>query len=512
MADRITADPAALDALTREGLAAVRDAEADVARYADALRTYTAAPADGSIAPEVRSLEGRVTEVLDEVARLDRAPAAFADALRNLDRHAPLTPTDRRWRSTLDAALLDELVRLRLEHPLADEVTLWGRTTAGAAALAAVREALGASRTGVGRRHLTRIEGAVVGLRPEQVDAVLAGLTDDELARLGAALDRDWSALSGWDRARSHTLLTAFTSVASLAQVRRLARHTALLDPDPRTVARWVSTGPAAERATLRLGYRPVDGVLWGEDPADRISVRAVDQGDLGDCTLMGTLLALADRAPAVLARAIRPNANGTVTVSFASGAQVTVTPDLPVRAGDAGTVFARVGEETLLGPARWPLLVEKAWAQHEGGWDRIADRAVRDPLVALSGAEVETIAVHAEPEDAWTATRLRALLDRGPVLLSTYAEHDAARLGIEAAAFRDGRIAPSHAYHLVDVEGDEAWLANPWDGGAALVRLPLAELRRVTAFADVAAVGDARPADRRRASRRRRRPDRDRD
>lgn len=95
---------------------------------------------------------------------------------------------------------------------------------------------------------------------------------------------------------------------------------------------------------------------LWGDfkDPKDAIKSDAVGQGAIGDCWFMGSIAALADTDPEVIAKMIKDNGNGTYTVTFPGAADKPYTVDAPTNLELA--LFARGSKY-----GTWVAVLEKA-------------------------------------------------------------------------------------------------------------------------------------------------------
>jgi pyrrolidone-carboxylate peptidase len=119
-----------------------------------------------------------------------------------------------------------------------------------------------------------------------------------------------------------------------------------------------------------KLFYGPA--FVWDEKDNQPVDVTDVSQGYLGDCYFMALLAAIAQTNPEFIERMIQPRADGTFKVTFfgPGGERVEeiVEPRFPAIGqdpvyGEFGDVSAAHGREL------WPMLIEKAYAQHLGGW-----------------------------------------------------------------------------------------------------------------------------------------------
>ena len=120
-----------------------------------------------------------------------------------------------------------------------------------------------------------------------------------------------------------------------------------------------------------------VTGTAYGTgakvDPAD------VSQGGLGDCYLLAMMIAIARVHPEALEKLIKDNGDGSFTVTLyedhliggATPYTETVTSEVPV--GNAGSpLYAQVNKRADGSRPLWPLLIEKAYAKHQGSYAAI--------------------------------------------------------------------------------------------------------------------------------------------
>ena len=134
-------------------------------------------------------------------------------------------------------------------------------------------------------------------------------------------------------------------------------------------------TGSGGSAPNATPSYQLVSNVplfASGESPS-KVNYYDVQQGQIGDCWVLASLAAVADRDPLAIWSMITPNGNGTYTVRFiepnGTPDYVTVDDELP----SGGSIFASV---THANPGSsnsselWVALVEKAYAQENSeGW-----------------------------------------------------------------------------------------------------------------------------------------------
>lgn len=128
-------------------------------------------------------------------------------------------------------------------------------------------------------------------------------------------------------------------------------------------------------------GYSKVEGDAFRTDAGGNVVPPThgdVDQGDLGDCWLMAASAAIAKQDGEYLQSRITKNDDGTFNVKLGASTQ-TVTASFP----DAGYADPTPGnkKDTL-----WPALVEKAYAQQQGGYGKLDGGNSGDAMTALTG------------------------------------------------------------------------------------------------------------------------------
>lgn len=136
------------------------------------------------------------------------------------------------------------------------------------------------------------------------------------------------------------------------------------------------SWNPEVDRSNRpNAAYNAVTGTpfIRGEGDRNDIDPNDVKQGNLGDCYVFGAMAAIARQNPEAIRNAIKDNGNGTYTVNFRGlDRQVTVDGNFPQRNGE--NIYGSGGDRDNQGNTElWPMLIEKAWAKLNGGYENIA-------------------------------------------------------------------------------------------------------------------------------------------
>lgn len=483
MAARTRGEPARLNAATLRLRAAHRPVRSQLWSYRGSLRRLIEAPSDVPVTAPDRS--SALDDHLDDLDRLARTPAAFATALRQLDRFVPDTPTDRLWLATSDQGTFDAIVEAALDDPDATPSELWAHTPAAIAARADLLDLLDGGRLGVTTGDLDDILALIERTPAAVVAGMFHGLTDGQVEDLVDAAEPHWLPWRGWDADERHQLWTALGRKVSIESWDRLAGFTDDLDPPPVTVMDDPAAGRTADRAFFEgLEYGEVgEWLTWrGEGDGHAVAGNDVTQGRIGNCYLVAAMIGVADRDPDLLRQMIRSNPNGTYTVRFADGVEVTVSATFPVNPNDpdrpafASRVLGPDDRDTTDGLELWPLVIEKAYAQRHGGWGDIVGGWPGATVQELVGGEHREIEV-AEVELA----ELRRRLDGGEALtLSTLPSGRVSDDGADLYERVDGLVG-QHAYVLAGITASgRLTLTNPWDPTDVPVRLTLAEAQLV--------------------------------
>jgi uncharacterized protein YukE len=139
-----------------------------------------------------------------------------------------------------------------------------------------------------------------------------------------------------------------------------------------------------------------------GEGGEGAIDITDIDQGSLGDCYFMAALGALAASDPDQIKQAIVAEDATTCTVRlYEHGIAGPVAREIVVdktflssgmSGGFASPEFAGFGDTGSLGPELWPALLEKAYAQMEGGYGEIVGGKSLAAFRAITGNPGERI------------------------------------------------------------------------------------------------------------------------
>ncbi|HET7536776.1 MAG TPA: C2 family cysteine protease [Candidatus Didemnitutus sp.] len=155
--------------------------------------------------------------------------------------------------------------------------------------------------------------------------------------------------------------------------------HKALIDALLRDPLAHRRTGKVFSDATLDTPPATTQQLfVKGAGDVDAVSFNDIDQQQVGDCFLLGSLAAVARQDPQRIRDMVVDNGNGTYTVTFKEQRSVgvglgthlewfdvpiTVTADFP--GGPAGDKHAAPGDTGWGTVEIWPLVIEKAYGQY---------------------------------------------------------------------------------------------------------------------------------------------------
>lgn len=195
----------------------------------------------------------------------------------------------------------------------------------------------------------------------------------------------------------------------------------------------------------VHLGYIPLFP-SGGPAPGD------VQQGLLGDCSLLATIAGLASTDPDFIRRLITDNGDGTYTVRLNGR---TITVDDEFLATSDGQRYANERG------ALWPLVLEKAIAQYHGGYDGVRGQS---PILTMEALGFDPSQWQPLPRTAFGQTILSAQIA------------SALQSGRPVATGSSGAfgMGGTHAWSVTDLSNVDGTpvvtVRNPW-GGAGMER-----------------------------------------
>lgn len=194
------------------------------------------------------------------------------------------------------------------------------------------------------------------------------------------------------------------------------------------------------------------------------INVADINQGQIGDCFLLSSIGEIALLKPAFISNMIQVNANGTETVTLYEAGNDRL-PTVATTAFNATTetvtnVFPSDGvnnaptQDVLNGQKEiWPQVLEKAYAQSNGGYNAIADGG--SPVIAME--ELTGQAASFMSPANLTLSALQSFVSAGDLIV----------MDTLATGALPDNLVNDHAYMFDGVSGTGAaatvHLLNPW-------------------------------------------------
>jgi len=216
----------------------------------------------------------------------------------------------------------------------------------------------------------------------------------------------------------------------------------------------------------LSVEYQKVEGKSFTND----ISPQDVKQGELGDCYYMASLAAIAKQNPELIRKMIQENADGSYAVTLYKEKRSWKTL---WRKPEFEPVTIQVNKEFLQWPLMhinygagpgddgtqnelWPMIAEKAYAQHKGSYMKIGGGHGADAMELISGKASKT-----QQAEATSLAQLADWVGRGYAITAGTGN-----------VVTNKRIKPDHAYYVVGVDraAGTVILGNPRERGETSV------------------------------------------
>lgn len=222
--------------------------------------------------------------------------------------------------------------------------------------------------------------------------------------------------------------------------------------------ARDAGAGPIADPKLSPDGqaagyqYKKQQGALF----VDGASMSDVRQGALGDCYLMASMAAVADKKPGKINEMITDNGDGTYIVKLTdpeTGGVVNVPVDADLATTKEGKIA--YGHSTQQGEL-WVSLIEKAYAQHFKGNDYGKAKGGHEwhAMSAISGNQNKTYDLGDANQRSKAVGAMRTATQEGMpmVAASKSSDPDLEQLGLY----------PGHGYTVISATRSSVRLRNP--------------------------------------------------
>lgn len=220
--------------------------------------------------------------------------------------------------------------------------------------------------------------------------------------------------------------------------------------------------GPTGASATPDAMHH-VAGGLWATNEKGKVlmpSLEDIDQGGLADCYLMAALGAIVNTQPEKIFNMIADHGDDSYTVTFKgigffTSSEQKVTADFPVGK------HADVGKRKAI----WPLVIEKAYAQEKGGYDKIGQGGYPGTVVDdLLNVSASTFNPQEETADYIMGKVVKAKKEKWPMTIYSPKKEKASAEKKQVIDSTPG-LYYWHAYTIIDVDakGNRIKLFNPW-------------------------------------------------
>lgn len=218
------------------------------------------------------------------------------------------------------------------------------------------------------RDDLEELRKALEGLNPQEIDLLVDELSDDELAKLGELArntdDGFWNPFdrNGLERFERFEFFGIFLSQVSPSRIPRIVAAFPELNPGFDTTDGALDQNSQTGESAQGMQYGVPDGEIWPLDADGQPMVEAsqANQGSLGDCWFIASMLAAQGADPQFIPDHMRVNPNGTISVQMydddGDPHWTTMTNELPLKP-DGSVAMGR-------GQYLWGAYYEKAFAQ----------------------------------------------------------------------------------------------------------------------------------------------------
>lgn len=335
-----------------------------------------------------------------------------------------------------------------------------------------------------GNRHLQWVVGSIQQDRVNLADESFVSRKGDNVQRAEAPpAEAEESLVSADELETDRSQIQALQEDKTLLGVRIPISPDllAMFDEDA------VKAKPDLGKDKKKYKYKKIKGEAFVKGAGDKADIdpNDVKQGALGDCYLLAAMAAVARANPESIRKLIKDNGDGTYDVTLQvykhwfslsrSPVTVKVTPTFPTASGGS-PAYAKTGDMGKDGPELWAMLIEKAYAQYEGGYDEIGEGGQPgQAMEMLTGLDETKIKTNNMTETQIINVINTALKQKWPI--TTYTRDFGKKKDKEA---RKLKVVGNHAYTpmAVNTTAKTIDLQNPW-GKQHVTGLSISDFKR---------------------------------
>ena len=309
----------------------------------------------------------------------------------------------------------------------------------------------------------TRLQQPRTGVSSESGSTRSAG-TGEARGPQGGTSRPQWERSSAWIDRSNSTSTHQYTGGSALGREGSAFQGIGAQGVSPNAIGRARSTGstprnlpdPARLDGNGAATRRADDRLI-----VDGISIDDVQQGQAANCYAVASIAGVAHGNPRLLRNAVTDNGNGTYNVRLfdrnGRAQNITVDGDL-YRNADGTPTYARGANRREI----WPAIVEKAYAQMNGGYNAIGNGGnAADAMRALTGRGVTSRTNSRTSADRLYRDIQTATANGRPVVADTHGRE-------KSGKYTTNGLSAWHSYTVTGVSTDDSgqrWvnLRNPW-------------------------------------------------
>lgn len=247
---------------------------------------------------------------------------------------------------------------------------------------------------------------------------------------------------------------------------------------------RATATGSRPTLTRGATGYEEFRGVPFVKGADDPTDIHHSDprQGFLGNCYMIASFVALAQRRPESIRGLIVDQGDGTWDVRL-GGQRYRLEQSFPTR-GDQAPIFSKLADKEELERdgkkitrwETWPMMLERAFAQRAGSYEGIENDWPRVVFREVSGPETQVLEARSVSAEAFAAGLREGVRASKPVCVSF----------VHGVGAFDGDLHDQHSYVVIGEEDGKFRLYNPWGSSHPSRTFTAEELHGLGAVVDV--------------------------